>query len=479
MSALPFECSSIRDRLPEYADGTLIGRELARVEQHVASCGRCQQEVVDLRTVIGAVRAVPRDEVPETLIPRLRRAVQERAPAPGLRLFWPRLAVPVAILTCVIALTVALRLPRHQMESAGRVAFAPAPSAATEIARKPAEPSVSVGLPGGADLGVAARVGEEQQPAAAASEAERNQSAAGAAEGLAAPPAADQMVTRESAQTQNAAEPPAHEFAQSSQPGYEKASGAMKGADRDLARKPPVPSPAAPAGAMRGGGGRAVGGRPSGPPGPVARPGPYAWRGRRGPYRGEVKESAPALSAAGARAEVSAVPPALARAALMQGTEGKIIALSIGGGEVSDTITVRLGSGPPQSYQWRGAGTRSPMIPLPTTSLGPGPAVVPVEVRSSAGEQSYMLFLPTMARLGQVAPTAPVAKYVGATLSSVLADLSKTTGLVIFAEQPLDREITGPIPQGTPAASLRALGAATGFDVQAEDELVFTLTRRR
>jgi len=479
MCALPFECNSIRERLPEYADGTLIGRELARVEQHVASCGRCQQEVADLRTVIGAVRAVPPDEVPETLIPRLRRAVQERAPAPGLRLFWPRLAVPVAILTCVIALTVALRLPRHQMESARRVAFAPAPSAATEIARKPAEPGVSGGIPGGAGLGVAARLGEAQQPAVPAGEVERGQAALGAAEGFAPPPAADQTATREGAETQNAAEPPAHEFAQSSQAGYEKASGAMKSAPRDLARKPPVPSPPAPAGAMRGGGGRAGGGRPSGPPGAAYRPGPCAWRGRRGHYGGGVKESAPALSAAGAKAEVSAVPPALARAALMQGAEGKIIALSIGGGEVSDTITVRLGSGAPQTYQWRGAGARSPMIPLPTTSLGPGPAVVPVEVKSSAGEQSYMLFLPTMARLGQVAPTAPVAKYVGATLSSVLADLSKTTGLVILAEQPLDREITGPIPQGTPAASLRALGAATGFDVQAEDDLVFTLTRRR
>jgi hypothetical protein len=479
MSALPNECNSIRERLPEYADDALTGRELAQVEQHVASCERCRQEVADLRVVIGAVRAIPPDEVPDTLVPRLRRAIQERAPAPGLRLLWPRLAVPVAILACVIALTVALRLPRHQMESAGRVAFAPAPSAATEIAQKPAEPGVSGSLPGGARLGVAARVGEAQQPAATTAEPEPAQAAPGAVEEFAAPQAADQTATKERSETQNAAEPPAQHLAQSSQAGYEKASGTMKGADRDLARRPSVALPPAPAGAMRGGGGRAGGGRPSGPPGPAYRQGPYDWRGRRGPYRGEARESASALSAAGAKAEVSTVPPALARAALMQGAEGKLIALNIEGGEVSDTITVRLGSGPPQSYQWRGAGTRSPMIPLPTTSLGPGPAAVPVEVKSSAGEQSYMLFLPTMARLGQVAPAAPVARYAGAPLSSVLADLSKTTGLVILAEQPLDRDITGPIPQGTPAASLRALCAATGFDVQSEDDLVFTLTRRR
>ena len=116
MSAdLTRECEKLRERLPELAEGRLEGRVRARVERHVSGCARCAAEVDDLRTVIAAVRAVGPEETPEDLIPRVRRAAQERVPAPARAgLFWPRLAVPVALLTALMAMTFALRTPSKQ-----------------------------------------------------------------------------------------------------------------------------------------------------------------------------------------------------------------------------------------------------------------------------------------------------------------------------------------------------------------------------
>jgi hypothetical protein len=180
-----------------------------------------------------------------------------------------------------------------------------------------------------------------------------------------------------------------------------------------------------------------------------------------------------------AREKAPAAPPLFARASLATGADGDIIALEVASKASTESITLRIGGGPPQTFQWRGAGGRPATVPLPMDKLGSGPAAVPVEVSSSAGKRDYVLFVPTMARLGEIAPSAPVASYEGAPIRSVLADLSAMTGLVILAEQPLDREIKGAIPRGTPEASLRQLGLENGFDVQAHGDVVFTLTHQR
>jgi hypothetical protein len=180
-----------------------------------------------------------------------------------------------------------------------------------------------------------------------------------------------------------------------------------------------------------------------------------------------------------AKAEEAPAPPLFARASLVAGADGSILALEVAGEASADSITLRVGSDPPQTFQWRGTGARMATVPLPMDKFGPGPAAVPLEVTSSAGKRAYVLFVPTMARLGQIAPSAPLARYESAPLGSVLADLSAMTGLVILAEQPLDTEIKGAIPKGTPEASLRQLGVASGFDVHAQGDLVFTLTRHR
>ncbi|MFB3882062.1 MAG: anti-sigma factor [Armatimonadota bacterium] len=478
MSELRYECQSVRELLPEYAEGALIGRELARVEQHLSSCERCRQEVADLRMVIGELRAIPADEVPDTLVPRLRRAIQERAPAPGLRLLWPRVAVPVAVLAAVIALGFALRLPQQRRESARQVALAPSAPAAPETAGKPIGAESPAGLAGARGLGITAKLGEAQRPAVAGGEmaGPTGQAATGTSLGRQAP---DQLAFSQPAETEQAASAAERQLAQSAEADRDAVAGAQKGALADRAAEEGLAAPAgAPAQGVGGGGARgATRERRAAPPGRFGYPGPYRPQPHKDEHGARQEEPSPALSA-GADKPKAEGAPSLARATLMQGSEGKMIALSVVSKRPTDTITVRLGAAAPKRFQWRDAGAGNAVVPLSLASLGPGPAAIPVEVTSSAGSESYMIFVPTMARLGEVAPTAPKANYAGEPLSSVLLDLSKTTGLVILAQQPLDRQISGPLPPGTPEASLRKLGDATGFDVQVQDGLVCTLTRR-
>ena len=444
---LPYECESIRERLPEYAEGALMGSDLTRVEQHVSSCGRCQQEIADLRLVIGAVRSVPADEAPDTLVPRLRRALQKRLPAARARPLWPRLAVPVAILTGVIAVSFALRAPQQRFAPGAEVATTPV---APQLARKSVEQRPAGGRAGGVAAGAPAREAAQALP----------------------------LPTAEQAQA----------FLQRAQPGPNQALGAPPPGGGDgpavtvAPRRPPAWAP---------GGRRGVGAQRAGalgaPPKPSETPGSAgelrldsgAQREDQGEGRVEQRGGVAAAESA-AHLKSAAAPPLFAQVALVKGGDRQmLLALEVGSEAPTDTITLRLARGPAQSYQWRGAGARAATIPLPLDQLGAGPTSVPVEVTSSAGKRDFVLFLPTLSRLGEVAPAAPAASYQAASLQSVLADMSALTGLVILAEEPLDAQVTGLLPGGTPEASLRQLGASCGFAVQAQGELAFTLTHQR
>jgi hypothetical protein len=500
----------IRERLPEFAEGALGGRDFARVEQHVTSCARCQKEVADLRVVIKAVRAVPADEAPDTLAPRIRRAVQQRAPVRGRRLLWPRLAIPVAVLTGLIAVSFALRGPQQQFARGGGPVLAPA---ASELAQKAAERG---GVGGGAgaiapeaeQLARANAPPEQPQLPRSSEPSATSEQAQIAAEPVAPQPspmakaapedgqaagavgqsdAADQMRMADKAEapqapTRQFAEPPARQAG--------KALGGTEGGARGGGAWRSYPPLHGPVGRVRGGragGGGPRSGRAATRPGrdlsvpeDAGRGGTYGGHKERDQLRPLVEERADALAAASAAKPKTAasLAPVFARASLVKGAGQTMIALEVASAATTDTITLRLGGGPPQTYEWRGSGTRPATIPLLLDKIA-GPAVVPIEVTSSAGKRDYVLFVPVMSRLGQVAPSAPVAEYKGTPLQSVLADLSKMTGLVILAEQPLDAQVKGGIPKGTPEASLRKLGEANGFDVEGQGDLVFTLTHRR
>jgi len=453
------ECEKLRERLPEYAEGRLEGRLRARVEKHVSGCPRCAAEVDDLRTVIAAVRAVGPEETPEDLIPRVRRAAQERVPVPaGAGLFWPRLAVPVAVLTVLVAATFALRAPRQG-------AFVPGVGEMESVARMPAttdakpkqlademggEPGLEIAqkmeAPEGVAGGVAGPVAEQPAPL----RAREDKASSYPFYQAAAPPAAASKASEQLDTTGSVRD---REAARSFDTDVTTARRMGKGQPRAPAERRPKGS----LGERAGGAGRGGG------------------EGRRGP----CARAAESEALAGGYEESAEAPPLSARAALVSGAGGKLIALQLSAEQPLGEITLRLGDASPQAYAWHGPAGGPAWIPLTGDTIGAGPAAIPIGLRAGAESRDYVLFVPMMARLGESAPAAPIGGYGGQSLEAVLAEFTALTGLVVLAERPLDVKMTGEMPRGRPGEALEQVAAEAGFEAHREGDLVYTLTHRR
>jgi len=437
-SNMPRECAKLRERLPEYADGILTGRPLDRLERHLARCARCAAELEDVSTVIRAVRSVKPDVVPEALLPRVRRAVGELAPkATTLPQFWVRIAVPVAVVIGIVAVSFALLQP------APRRAFAPLPVTTPQVVRETRANSFLPGHPP-----------EPNMPPATAE--------------------ISKPILRLPRATTQAFLPP-------SRPPEPSAQAAPAAKTKEM-RQPAPGGPSAERGLqMRFGGGFGGAGGPAGPPGP---PEPAPPRFRPYPPRsGEpvcpVRERESAVAGFGEEIAPPPSPPFSAMLALVRQGDTPAIALHIAAEQALEEIAVHLGPAPARQLLWRGSVPAAAPIVLSTEHTGPGPAAIPVTIESAGTKREYLLFVPTMARLGESAATAPRGRYDGELLSRVLADFSALTGLILLAEQPLSMKVVGEIPPGTPDVSLAQIAASAGFEVHQEGDLVFTLTHGR
>jgi hypothetical protein len=453
------ECKKLRERLPEYAEGKLGGRLRARMERHLAQCARCAAEVEEIRAVIEAVRAVPSEAVPEHLVARVRRAVHERAsapPAPGQ--LWTRVAVPVAALTALIAIGFALRSPSYR-------GAAPAKALKSEAAMR--ERPLAPPVPGRArpSRPPTIEIAEAPQPEVAWQADESEWMARGRDEAATADAATEAPAERE---------PPAAPAPSEAPPVAREGAPATLDAAKSVAPPAPVLAPdyhrggAAQArprsGGMTRGAKRAQ---------PYALPGPAEEKARAGGAEG--------FAAGGAGREEEAPPPPFGAVAALHGIEGhRGVALHLGFDRpLAEEIAVTLGGPGERRLLYRGPSGEAQPIVLPAEGLGPGPAAVPVTIESQVGRRDYTLFVPTMARLGESAPSAPVGRFDDEPVFKVLADFSALTGIVVLAEEPLSATFAGQIPPGPPAASLESMAGSMGFEVKREGDLVLTLTHPR
>jgi len=197
---------------------------------------------------------------------------------------------------------------------------------------------------------------------------------------------------------------------------------------------------------------------------------------------GERAPAAEAETFAGAceeSAKPAEAPPLSARAALVSGAGGKLIALQLSAEQPLGEIMLRLGDASPQMYGWHGPAGGPAWIPLTADTIGAGPAAIPIGLRAGEESRDYVLFVPMMARLGESAPAAPIGGYGGQSLEAVLAEFTALTGLVVLAERPLDVKMTGEMPRGKPGEALEQVAAEAGFEARREGDIVYTLTRRR
>jgi hypothetical protein len=176
----------------------------------------------------------------------------------------------------------------------------------------------------------------------------------------------------------------------------------------------------------------------------------------------------------GTKLEDAAAPPAAGVGVIVKGGR-RVIAIQFAPEAYRGLFRVTIGSGDRERTVRRGPGNVSP-VALTAKDLGGGPAAVPITVHTGAGSRSYMLFAPISLRLGETARQAPEANYDNAPLQQVLADFTALTGLIVLAEEPVDRGFTGVVPAGTPGESLKQLAFDLGLNLKQQGRVGYLLS---
>lgn len=101
------DCETVRTSLSDYLDGALDARSAQAIEDHLARCGACRQELDALSHAIACLESLPGIKAPESLRAAIRVAIHERAgrfrQASRSPFTWPR-AIAVAAAVLIIAL---------------------------------------------------------------------------------------------------------------------------------------------------------------------------------------------------------------------------------------------------------------------------------------------------------------------------------------------------------------------------------------
>jgi hypothetical protein len=180
------------------------------------------------------------------------------------------------------------------------------------------------------------------------------------------------------------------------------------------------------------------------------------------------------------------VPPVWAR--LVVGTtdrtlysaadEGPGFKLAFGAGKAVDNMSVVADTPHGREVLWQGKPEQATTVMLTRRHFGAGPAVIPIAIEFDSTQRRYVLFVPMLKRLGETAGGPPTGVYTGQSLRQVLADFSALTGLVLLAEEPLDKSVKGRLPQGETDAVLAEVAEQVGLQVQREDGLLRNLTQK-
>jgi hypothetical protein len=170
------KCRDIQPELSAYVDDALLPSQRAEVDEHVATCSRCQQELAELRTLAAGMAALPKLQPPPRFLAEVRRKIiRGDRPEPMtwhdylFRPFWLKLPLEAVAVIAVIVLVTRFeevpppneqRLGPYQMANAqnedsqrddGIGNKPPAPDTTTkdELVQAPAEQASSTASAGG------------------------------------------------------------------------------------------------------------------------------------------------------------------------------------------------------------------------------------------------------------------------------------------------------------------------------------------
>ena len=72
-------CNEICDKLSLYIDNELSDEEMHQMEEHLKSCGNCQEELKEYRDLISVLKSLPEEEPPEGYCERLHKKLLENS----------------------------------------------------------------------------------------------------------------------------------------------------------------------------------------------------------------------------------------------------------------------------------------------------------------------------------------------------------------------------------------------------------------
>jgi len=96
------KCAGIKQLLSEYVDGVLDAQTKEHLEEHISTCVGCQQELQELKALVGELRAVESVRAPDDFLDRLNERIETRFSFGNVikTLFVPmRIKIPVQLVT--------------------------------------------------------------------------------------------------------------------------------------------------------------------------------------------------------------------------------------------------------------------------------------------------------------------------------------------------------------------------------------------
>jgi len=145
-------CKDINNLLPAYLDDALSTSEKERVEEHLAVCSRCRQDVADLSKAVSLLHHLEEVEPPPFFEQRIMAAIREKSrkkQSIWRRLFFPlHIKIPLQALTTVFIAVFAFLVYQKSGPEIKHVTPLPAPGAvkeriAPEISRQPSVPATA------------------------------------------------------------------------------------------------------------------------------------------------------------------------------------------------------------------------------------------------------------------------------------------------------------------------------------------------
>jgi hypothetical protein len=177
--------------------------------------------------------------------------------------------------------------------------------------------------------------------------------------------------------------------------------------------------------------------------------------------------------------EAAPIPSVSAALGLGQQEGRPALTLQLASEKPAAEMSVYLGEEADRRLVWQGSSPPTAPLLLTAEHIGPAAAATPLTIEAGEERRDYLLFTPTLARLGEAAPSAPSGPYSGESVAQALAELTALTGLVVLAEKPLSQVLAGDRPGGPPDAALREIAARAGLEVERAGDLVFNLKHPR